>query len=228
VTVIRIDNLAGVPILFDRDPISNHGRTGYAIRPKIDAAFGAEADRAFSEVFISLSASDIGEVQSILTGGISRSGSSASYHHKKRAFDLDGLVFTSGYVWVANTLPTRRFEYLLIEGHLRPVFGTVLTYGFDDQQRDHIHFDNGESVGFRPHSKSRTLFLQNVLRYLFDENVEVDGVYGPETRRAERVVRDELQIGHLSKTFNWLEFLTASIEAAEERLSSAAILKAFG
>lgn len=223
----RIKALAGVPILYDREPDSNYGHTGYPLRPYVDAKFAAAADRAFQEMFLSLAAAGVGEVTSILTGGISRSGGGVGYHERKRAFDLDGLVFSDGQTWVANSFNTRRFEYLIIEAHLRRAFGTVLTYGYDQRFEDHIHFDNGDPIGFRKHSKSRTLFLQNALRYLFDQELECDGTYGPETQQAERAVRAELNLGALSIRDNWDHFLTASIEALEERLSMPAIVKAF-
>lgn len=227
-TGTRVSSLAGVPILNDRDPVSNYGRTGYAIHPYLDAEFAAQADSALAETFISLSASNVGDVRAILCGNLSVVGGARSYRGGRRAFDLDGLEFSTGRIWAANSFPSRRFEYLLIEAHLRRHFGTVLTCGFDDRFRDRIYFDNGDPVGFRPHSKSRAIFLQNALRYLFDEILEADGVYGPETQHAERMVRKSLGIGPFSTVANWLAFLAASIEATEERLSSPTILEAFG
>lgn len=215
----RIQTLGGVPILFDRQPPSNYGKTGFRYRPRIDAAFAATADKVFLEMFQCLAAAGAGDVTAILTGGIARAGTGPSYHHNNRAMDLDALVYSSGKVWVANTFPARPFEYLIIEGHLRKAFGTVLTFDYNPAHQNHIHFDNGDSVGFRHHSKSRTLFVQNALVYLYDLPISIDGVYGPETQGAERTARSELNIGGLGKKGNWLAFLEASIEEAQDRLA---------
>lgn len=220
---IRIQSLAGVPIVYDRDPVSNYGTGGYRVRPYIEEGFSRTAEQAFAQIFQTIAATGLGQVSAVLTGGIARSGHGATYHHKHRAFDLDGLVMASGRTWVANTYPDRRFEYLLIEACLRRHFGTVLTYDYSADQQTHLHFDDGEQVGFQRHSKSRVLFLQNSLRYLFDRPVGVDGVYGPETQHAERLVRADLQIGTLTKRSNWDALLAASIEEAQDRLSYPAI-----
>lgn len=215
----RVQTFGGVPILHDREPPSNFGKTGFRYRPRIDAKFADLTDRVFHNIFQTLAAAGMGDVAAILTGGITRTGTGVSYHHKSRAMDLDGLIYTSGRIWVANSFPTSPFEYLIIEGHLRQAFGTVLTHDYNPLQQDHIHFDNGDTVGFRRHSKTRTLFLQNALVFLFDLPIRIDGVYGPETQGAERIARGELEIGGLSKRDNWMAFLEASIEEAQDRLA---------
>ncbi|GAA6182405.1 hypothetical protein NBRC116594_38430 [Shimia sp. NS0008-38b] len=225
--ILRINSLAGVPILYDREPPSNYGVAGYPIRPHLETRFASAVDRAFQDIFLSLSASGVGDVTSILVGGTSGTSRGVAYSHRKTAFDLDGFMFAGGGIWAANSHTTQRFEYLLIEAHLRRAFGTVLTHGFDPRFGDHIHFDNGDAVGFRRHSKSRTFFLQSALRYLFDQPLETDGVYGPETQQVERHIRNELNIGGFSKKTNWDAFLLSSIETLEERISVPAVVKAF-
>jgi len=216
-TIIRIDSLAGRPLWYDRKPASNYGKTGFPVRPYIDARFFDEADAAFGHLLRNLSDAGLGDVRAILFGGIGRSGSGSSYHHRNRAFDLDGLILASGDIWVANTFPTRPFFYLGIEATLRQHFGTILTYLYNQDHQDHMHFDNGDSVGFARHSKSRVLFLQNAIKFLFDVPVGIDGVYGPETAAAERQVRQELGLGGFSTRDNWLKFLAASAEVALDR-----------
>ncbi|MGB3315687.1 MAG: hypothetical protein WBB85_14860, partial [Albidovulum sp.] len=127
------------------------------------------------------------------------------------------FIFASGQKWVANSFPARPHLYLAIEAVLRQTFGTILTYDYNPSHRDHIHFDNGDKVGFRPHSKSRVLFLQNAAHHLFDVMVSVDGVYGPETQLAERAVRKELGLGGFSNLANWITFLDASADIAMDR-----------
>ncbi|WP_171181953.1 extensin family protein [Ruegeria sp. HKCCD8929] len=213
----RVSEFGDVPLLYDRDPAENYGKRGYRVRPYADAVFAAQADSVFDEMFQTLEALNIGQVSAILFGGIGRSGNGSSLHHQNRAFDLDGLIFDSGFIWVADTFEKQPHHYLAIEGVLRQSFGTVLTYGYNAAHRDHIHFDNGDSVGFRRHSKSRVLFLQNALRFLFDQVLDVDGVWGPETQAAERLVRRELGLGSLSTNSNWIGFIETSIDIAVDR-----------
>lgn len=217
-TRVRIDRLGGVPLLYDRRPASNYGVTGTATRPYIDSDFQPVADRAFHELFDWLAGIGAGTVSAILFGGIGRTGSGPSLHHQNRAFDLDGLTFREHRNWVADTFPDRPHFYLAVEATLRSHVGTVLTYGYNADHRDHLHFDDGRAVGFRRDAKSHTLFLQNAIVYLFDIPLGIDGMYGPETRQAERRVRDELGLGSLSDKANWLEFLAAARDLAGQRL----------
>lgn len=218
---IRLQTLSGVPILNDREPASNYGQDGYRIRPYLDQAFAQRIERAFSFMFQGISAAGLGQVTAILThmpdGGDSNSES--SYKSQLRAFSLDGLLLSQGRKWNAFSFPEKKFEYLLIEAHLRLHFGTVLGYGYDFATQDHLYFDDGEEPGFHPYSKSRVLFLQNAARYLFDRMIKVDGIYGPETQLAERRLRTELQIGKLTDLDNWTALLSAIIEEAQDRLA---------
>ena len=217
----KILKLAGVPLLYDRDPAENYGVGGYHSKPYADQQFAQETEVAFTELFRALAEAGFGKVQAILFGGIARTGSGKSYHHRLRAFDLDGLILSDGFTWVANSFPTRPHLYLAIEAVLRQHFGTVLTYGYDARHQDHIHFDNGDKIGFRRHSKSRVLFLQNALWYLFDQVLSIDGVYGPETQRAERNARKELEVGGFSELPNWTGFLRSAAEIALEHATEA-------
>ena len=89
---IRIETLAGLHILYDRQVEGHYGVTGIRTRPFINPTFAALCEAAFTEIVDMINASPLGPVESILTGGISRAGNGPSYHHKNRAFDLDGLV----------------------------------------------------------------------------------------------------------------------------------------
>lgn len=213
-TLIRIENLGDVPLIYDRDPVANYGVRGYRVRPLADDQFAVELDTAFQQLFQEFDAHGLGPVREILYGGIARTGTGRSYHHSHRAFDLDALKAESGFTWVANTFPSRPHFYLAIESVLRQNFGTVLTYDFDPSHRDHFHFDNGTSVGFVRHSKSRVLFLQNAAKYLFDYVVSVDGVWGPETESLERSIRQELAIGPITQRENWIALLDACVDIA--------------
>ncbi|WP_196223563.1 extensin family protein [Roseibium sp. RKSG952] len=213
----RISQFGDVPLLYDRDPVANYGKCGFRTHPHVDTVFALQTDIAFGEMFLVLEAMDLGQVTAILFGGVDRTGGGSSLHHKGRAFDLDGLVFDNGFIWMADTFATQPHQYLAIEGVLRQNFGTVLTSGYDSAHRDHIHFDNGEPVGFQRHSKSRVLYLQNALKFLFDQMLTIDGVWGPETQSIEREVRKELGLGGLSIRSNWVGFIEASIDIATDR-----------
>lgn len=204
---IRIDNLAGKPLLYDRSSTAHYGVGGVPTRPFINPTFAAECEACFVELVAKLK-DDAGlEVEKILTGGVSRAGSGTSLHHQNRAFDLDALLFTDGSNWVSTTFPQRPQLYLGIEAILRRHFGTVLSYDYNKAHRDHFHFDNGTAVKFKTAAKSHVIFLQNVIALVYQTPVGRDGVWGPQTDREVKTLRERLGIGALSNKDNWLAFL---------------------
>lgn len=210
---IRIETLAGLPILYDRQVEGHYGVTGIRTHPFINPVFAQECEAAFSQIVQMIDASPLGPVESILTGGISRSGNGPSYHHKNRAFDLDGFVLP-GDNWVADTFPSRPVLYLAIESILRLNFGTVLSYDYNAAHEDHFHFDNGTTPRFKRDAKSHVIYLQNALVFIYGIRVGRDGVWGPETRDASDIVRGELGIGGFSDKENWFAFCRATSQAA--------------
>ncbi|MCB1342874.1 MAG: extensin family protein [Pseudooceanicola sp.] len=216
-TLKRIDNIAGLPLLYDRKPASNYGKTGFVMRPYIDTDFSVEVETAFRKLLDNIRDAGFGAVKAILSGGIGRAGTGPSYHHRNRAFDLDGLVFDDGDIWVADTFPERPYFYLGVEATLRQHFGTILTYLYNSDHENHLHFDNGDSVKFVRYSKSRVLFLQNAIQLLYDIPVGIDGVYGPETEQAERRMRQDLGLGGFSDKSNWVKFLALAASEAFDR-----------
>ncbi|WP_299847781.1 extensin family protein [uncultured Paracoccus sp.] len=226
---IRIKTIAGVPILYDRDPPENYGRTGYPVEPWIDSDFSIQAEKMFSQLFLALQSSGFGSVTHLLYGGIGRvGGGKPSYHHDNRAFDLDALRFSNNRVWVATSFPPYPHLYLAIESVVRQHFGTVLGYGYNAAHRDHIHFDNGEPPGFNRMAKSRVMFLQRALHYMFDESLAIDGVYGPQTRQVETRVRKLLGLETLTTRANWISFLGTAGGIALDRATASAEAGAAG
>tara|TARA_R110002020_G_scaffold15555_42_gene55483 strand:- start:749 stop:1402 length:654 start_codon:yes stop_codon:yes gene_type:complete len=205
--LVRIDTLAGYPVHYDRTTSDAYGKPGTPIRPLIDDRFARECEACFSQLRTAIGRR-FGGLKVILTGGVGRAGQGASYHHRYRAFDLDGLVFDETTL-IATEFPSRPEFYLTVEALLRLHFGTVLSYTYNQAHRDHFHIDNGSSVKFETMSKSRVQFLQNALFHIFDIPVGRDGVYGPETDGALRIARDELGLGPLSDRDNWRTFLEA-------------------
>ena len=214
--LIRIDTLGGKQLLYDRSVPGHYGVTGVKFRPFIDDDFAAECETCFTELFALFAAHGMAEVDAILSGGVGRSGSGTSYHHKNRAFDLDGFVMPGGN-WVADTFPVRPHLYLAIESILRRHFGTVLSYDYNAAHQDHFHFDNGRAPGFKINAKSHVIYLQNVIFFVYDIPIGRDGVWGPETSGAATDLRKELGIGPFSDLANWMEFLSRAAADALER-----------
>src|SRR5918996_1587969 len=186
---IRVDNFAGKPLLYDRSTPSHYGVGGIAYRPLVNPDFAAGCEACFVELVDKLDKKAGLQVTKILSGGVNRAGTGASFHHKNRAFDFDGLLFDDGSNWVANSFPARPQLYLGIEAVLRKHFGTVLSYDYNKAHQDHFHFDNGTAVGFKQAAKSHVIFLQNVVAFAYGSRIGRDGVWGPETESAVKALR---------------------------------------
>ncbi len=211
---IRCDRFGGIPLLYDRSSAAHYGVGGVPFRPMVNSVFAQQCDACFSELIPRL-AQDAGlTVTFILSGGVSRAGQGASYHHKNRAFDFDGLLFQDGSNWVANTFPARPQLYLGLEAILRKHFGTVLSFDYNRAHEDHFHFDNGTGIGFKTAAKTHVIFLQNVIALVFGIAIGRDGVWGPETQGALGSLRTRLGIGPISVRANWLALLDAIAQQA--------------
>lgn len=212
----RTDNFADIPLYYDRFKNGAYGNEAVKFRPYVDAKFLPQCNSCFEDMQKVFSKNGFGFSQ-IWSGGVGRSGTGRSYHHANRAFDLDGLVFNSKPMWVADTFPERPFIYLAIEACLRMHFGTVLNHDYNADHRDHFHFDNGTAVKFKRDARSHVLFLQHALVKLFNLSIGgsgFDGVFGGDTEAAMRVALKRLGIGGLSDRKNWLKFLAACAEEA--------------
>lgn len=215
-SLIRVDQFAGVPLFYDRFNKTSYGEQAVPMRPYVDSAFSELCEAGF-KTMVEILAEGGFNITQIWSGGVGRAGSGSSYHHKNRAFDLDALIFSDGTKWVADTFPERPFIYLAIESALRMNFGTVLNYDYNKAHEDHFHFDNGTSVKFKRDARSHVIFLQHTLEKLFNQNIGgagADGVYGPDTDAALTRTRKELGIGGLTTKDNWLKYLATSAKAA--------------
>lgn len=217
--LVRVNEIDGLPLFYDRYNNSSYGVSAVPMRPYIEVGFNQSCITCFQNLQGVLSASDF-EITQVWSGGVGRSGTGRSYHHKNRAFDLDALIFANGTKWVAKTFPQRPFLYLAIEAILRRHFGTVLSHDYNAAHEDHFHFDNGTSVKFKRDAKSHVLFVQHCLVKLFNQNIGqsgVDGMYGGDTEAALNRVRSELGIGGLSNKQNWIDFLEVCSNVALEK-----------
>lgn len=214
--LVRVDNIAGIPLFYDRFNSDSYGNEAVPMEPFIDQQFLGLCESAFETIRDTLSKGGY-EIKQIWSGGVGRSGNGRSYHHKNRAFDLDALIFADQSKWVAITFPERPFIYLAIEACLRTEFGTVLNYDYNKAHEDHFHFDNGTTVRFKREARSHVLFLQHTLVKLFNQDIGgsgADGVFGPDTDAALLRVRKLINIGGFSDKKNWIRYLETCAEVA--------------
>lgn len=117
-TLVRIDNIAGIPLFYDRYNSDSYGNSAVPMRPYINQAFLGRCTPAFANLSQFLDGYQKGIVQ-IWSGGVGRAGTGTSYHHTNRAFDLDALILADGDRWIATSFPQRPHMYLAIESYLR-------------------------------------------------------------------------------------------------------------
>lgn len=214
--LVRVQDLAGIPLYYDRFRDGAYGVEASPWQPYMDDAFAKSCNTWVADMLPVLSKAGFDVVQ-IWSGGVGRTGSGKSYHHQNRAFDLDGLIFSDGTKWIADTFPRRPYLYLAIEGFLRRHFGTVLAYDYDAKHQDHFHFDNGTSVKFKRDARSHTLFVQHTLVQLFNQDIGqagTDGVFAPDTETALARARRGLGIGGFSDVGNWRAYIGLCIDKA--------------
>ncbi len=174
--------LAGVPVHYDRfqDPRFSYGTRGKPLRFHATEAFERKLDICFEELW---QVCPLASAEVITSAGafVDKPGA----HGQGSGFDIDG-IFWADKTFITLHYPQDRRFYLGVEALLRKHFGTVLNYEYNQAHRDHFHVDDLQPIGFFAHHRSRVLFLQMALTYLFGRPVEVDGLIGPETNGAAR------------------------------------------
>jgi peptidoglycan L-alanyl-D-glutamate endopeptidase CwlK len=203
--------LAGVPVHYDRlgDPF------GYGSRGKPHKFFATVDFQEFLEAFFSelWSICPFGPAEVICSAGawVNKPG----YHGRGKAFDLDCIHWGNKVFITKNYNKDKQF-YLGVESVLRKHLPTVLNYKYNASHEDHFHIqDDGYEIVFLKGSKSATLFVQMVLTEIYQNMVEIDGIFGQETRGALESVLADLNIDKdLSQRENWLAFLTKTAERA--------------
>lgn len=163
--------IAGIPLWYERD-----------VLPRMQSfRFDPKFFRLLEECFI-----EIGEAFKPLSRVISAGAyvDKPGAHKLGRAFDLDGIEFEDGQIWMA-TEQTRLTA--AIQGVFMKKFGTVLGWTYDEAHRDHLHIsDWGPPWGFRDYSRAVVSYVQWVLN--LGRNLEgglaVDGIWGPKTEVA--------------------------------------------
>lgn len=127
----------------------------------------------------------------------------AGMHGAGRAFDLSHIRAGNGAFIDTNTdwnpdsacrglRATRR--YIAVAASLRRFVGTVLTGWYNDDHKNHIHFDNGVRLApIRRDLRTDTTLIQATCRYMNGEQgLAIDGAWGPATEEAYRRLRRAL------------------------------------
>lgn len=134
------------------------------------------------------------------------------YHGLGRAFDLDA-IFWQGTTFVTKQRSDYGELYHAVEAVLHQHFGTVLAYDYNAAHRDHFHVDDGQPVGFRPGSRTHTLFVQNVAKRIAGMPIDVSGAWDASTDQALNQLQTQWGLsGPLTTPKNWRRFLQAAAQ----------------
>lgn len=195
-------SLAGVPVAFDRLP----PRFPYGKRVDLDLleeqyqfhcrkSFQNKLEKCFSELW---TVCPLGKAEQILSAGTWVA--KPLYHGRGRAFDLDGIC------WSSRTFVTLRYHdderfYLAIEAVLRKHFGIVLNYYYPGH-KDHFHVDDGDAPGFSPGAHSECLFVSMALDKVLNIPTPITREYEPLRKGLHKA-----NAGDLKKVPTWMRFL---------------------
>ena len=210
--------LAGIPVHYDRFPEPfSYGTRGKPIKFHCTEPFEQKLHACFQELW---QVCPLGKAEVIASAGtfVDKPGQ----HGLGRAFDLD-CIFWTDKSFVTLLFPMDRRFYLGIDAVLRKHFGTVLNFHFNAAHRDHFHIDDSAPTGFFAGHRSRVLFLQMALTFLFESPVAIDGQIGAETNGATREVLVQSGLagaeevgtdGALHAKLNevWMPFLDKAVE----------------
>lgn len=196
-----INQINGIPLHYARLTQHPYGTRGEQRNFSIETGFLTVLQNALQEVFENC---PLGTPELITTAGIFVN--KPGQHGHGKAFDLDAVF------WKEETLVTMNFIhqkelYLGIESFLRKHFGIVLNYLYPDH-KDHWHVDISVPVDFNETSKSETLYVQAVLKYIYKEEVLVDGIWGRQTAGVVKKTFERLGISQpITTKANYLKFL---------------------
>ena len=196
-----INQINGIPLHYAR--LTNHpyGTRGEQRNFSIDESFLPVLENALQEVFTHC---PLGVPEVITTAGIFVD--KPGQHGHGKAFDLDAIFWRNETLVTANFIHQKEL-YLGIESFLRKHFGIVLNYYYPNH-KDHWHVDTSVPVDYNETSKSETLYLQLVLKYIYNEEILVDGVWGRQTSGVVTEVFGKLGIDTpITTKTNYLKFL---------------------
>ena len=202
--LIRFEEVAGVPIHYARPPVAPYGSIGKPRKPRLDREFYTKLEVCMSELWDLL-----GRAKAVVSGGcyVEKPG----MHGAGRAIDIDAIWWDKGPPIITLNYPNDRRRYLALEAQLRKHFGLVLNYHYNRAHRDHFHVDDSQPVGFFS-TASRVVFIQAALIYLWDKDIEHDGIWGQQTESAVLSITSQLESSDdLLSLGGWTGFLDAAI-----------------
>ncbi len=200
--------LAGVPVHYARPPVSGYGTRGVAKRFYSEGSFTATLERCFDELW---QVCPLGRAEVITSAGayVNKPGQ----HGVGRAFDLDSLFWPGkSFVTLSDGYGAGDREfYYGVECVLRRHFGQVLNFDYNADHRDHLHVDTAQPVALRKNSTAVTVFVQGLLRRVYNSTVAVDGKWGVATEGALRQACTAAgMVGTIKSPAEWREFLLRS------------------
>jgi len=199
-----INSISGIQLNYARESQNPYGSIGRPASFQIEEYFYTELADCINDVFEEC---PLGKPKIITCAGIYVDKPNSHHRHGK-AFDLDACF------WDDYNLITKNFFhdyelYLGIESLLRKHFGIVLSYFYNNAHKDHFHVDNSATTSFNTSQRSKVLYVQLVLNYIYKHHVEIDGSWGPQTNSAVSEVFGLLGLeGRITSKRTWMSFLT--------------------
>jgi len=199
---ISINQINGIPLHYARTTQHPYGSIGKQQDFLVEEDFHRELEKCFGELFLHC---PLGEPKVLTCAGIfvNKSGQ----HGHAKAFDLDA-IFWEDYSLIAKNFTQDAILYLGLESFYRKYFGVVLNHFYNASHEDHWHLDNSFSLSFDKQSRSKTLYVQLVLKHIYDKHVLVDGIWGPQTAQS---VDDTFRLlgidGSITIQRHWFKFL---------------------
>lgn len=159
---------------------------------------------AFSHNLARIAPASYGGLRFIATAGAYVN--KPKYHGLGRAFDLDMVRWdhaTSAPILGHHVHGQRVVQrrYLGVDAVARRWFKYVLDGWYNGAHHDHLHLDDGGgALVFNVNYRSDTVFVQAAANLMIGAKLEIDGVYGPRTRKAFHTMKNRLRIPHQVST----------------------------
>jgi hypothetical protein len=205
---VRIGDILGVPLFFERGPSGRPVKTSFPVA----SSFVPIVEATVKQVRRRVPAS-FGSLETISSAGLQVD--KPGMHGLGRACDWDRLVFANVTIsplerdHKASSLKKRR-RYWAFAAICRSNASFVLHGLFNADHEDHVHQDNASGVGFGTASSSVKL-CQAVLNEIFGEQLATDGNFGTHTRDAFGRATDRLQLPNdINDVTVWRRFLRRS------------------
>lgn len=142
------------------------------------------------------------------------------FHGKGLAIDFDGVILyenqTKVFLYLANVdksvkgidiVSVSLKKKVQMEAAVSQCFGTVLCEDYNAKHKDHIHADLGAAIGYNA-TRSQNLIMQRILKYVFDNDIVVDGKFGNKTYTAIKAITGYAD----NKLIAWKELLNLALQ----------------